>query len=139
MTDPAGRADPAAATAASPPAPFASAEAFAAVLKPNRAIAGLDLGERTIGIALSDLRRQVATPLETLRRTKFTEDAARLLALLSARGATATSSLPRRSTREPALRRPFAASQTIDSSSAEKKTSAGAPASICRASAIEPA
>jgi putative Holliday junction resolvase len=35
---------------------------------------------------VSDLRRQVATPLSTLRRVKFTEDAAALLALVTARG-----------------------------------------------------
>nr|WP_207623927.1 Holliday junction resolvase RuvX [Rhodobacter calidifons] len=52
-----------------------------------RAIAGLDLGDKTIGVALSDLRRQVATPVEVIRREKFTLDAGRLLALLEARGA----------------------------------------------------
>jgi putative holliday junction resolvase len=62
-------------------------EAFLAALPPNRAIAGLDLGDKTIGVALSDLRRQVATPVEVIRREKFTLDAARLLALLTARGA----------------------------------------------------
>ena len=62
-------------------------EDFAAALPPNRAIAGLDLGNKTIGVALSDLRRQVATPLEVIRREKFTIDAGRLLALLEARGA----------------------------------------------------
>ena len=62
-------------------------EDFAAALPPNRAIAGLDLGDKTIGVALSDLRRQVATPLEVIRREKFTIDAGRLLALLEARGA----------------------------------------------------
>ena len=36
---------------------------FLAALPPNRAIAGLDLGTVTIGVALSDLRRQVATPV----------------------------------------------------------------------------
>ncbi|MBA4351350.1 MAG: Holliday junction resolvase RuvX [Rhodobacter sp.] len=64
-----------------------SFEAFAATLPPNRAIAGLDFGDKTIGIAISDLRRMVATPVETLRRVKFTEDATRLLALLTTRGA----------------------------------------------------
>ncbi len=62
-------------------------EGFLAALPPNRAIAGLDLGDKTIGVALSDLRRQVATPIEVIRREKFTLDAPRLLALLSARGA----------------------------------------------------
>jgi putative Holliday junction resolvase len=61
--------------------------AFVPHLPPNRAIAGLDLGDKTIGIAISDLRRAVATPVETLRRVKFTADAAALLTLLAARGA----------------------------------------------------
>lgn len=65
----------------------ASVEEFLAALRPNRAIAGLDLGDKTIGVALSDLRRQVATPIEVIRREKFTLDAGRLLALLEARGA----------------------------------------------------
>lgn len=65
----------------------ASVEEFLAALPPNRAIAGLDLGTHTIGVALSDLRRQVATPVEVIRREKFTIDAGRLLALLEARGA----------------------------------------------------
>jgi putative holliday junction resolvase len=60
---------------------------FIAALPPNRAIAGLDLGDKTIGVALSDLRRVVASPLETIRRVKFTQDATALLALLDARGA----------------------------------------------------
>lgn len=65
----------------------ASVEDFVAALPPNRAVAGLDLGDKTIGVALSDLRRQVATPIEVIRREKFTLDAAKLLALLTARGA----------------------------------------------------
>ena len=65
----------------------ATVEEFAAALPPNRAVAGLDLGDKTIGVALSDLRRQVATPIEVIRRKKFTIDAAKLLALLEARGA----------------------------------------------------
>jgi len=60
---------------------------FAASLPAGRAIAGLDLGDKTIGVALSDLRRSVATPVEVIRREKFTLDASRLLALLTARGA----------------------------------------------------
>jgi putative Holliday junction resolvase len=65
----------------------AGIEEFAAALPPNGAVAGLDLGTATIGVALSDLRRQVATPVEVIRREKFTQDAARLLALLDRRGA----------------------------------------------------
>jgi putative Holliday junction resolvase len=60
---------------------------FLAALPPNRAIAGLDLGDKTIGVAVSDLRRQVATPIEVIRREKFTIDAGKLMALLETRGA----------------------------------------------------
>ena len=55
------------------------------LLPPYRAICGLDLGDKTIGVAISDLRRGIATPVEVIRRTKFTEDAAKLLAILTAR------------------------------------------------------
>ena len=58
---------------------------FAAALPANRSIAGLDLGEKTIGVAISDLRRSIATPTEIIRRTKFTDDATRLMALLTTR------------------------------------------------------
>jgi putative Holliday junction resolvase len=40
---------------------------------------GLDLGTKTIGLALSDVGRQIASPLETIRRVKFQADAAALL------------------------------------------------------------
>ena len=43
---------------------------------------GADLGAKTIGLALSDVERRIATPLETIRRTKFAKDAARLVALM---------------------------------------------------------
>ena len=42
---------------------------------------GLDLGTKTIGIATSDLTRQIATPVTTITRTKFTPDATELLAI----------------------------------------------------------
>ena len=61
--------------------------AFAAAIPTGRPIAGLDLGEKTIGVALSDLRHMVASPIETIRREKFTADAATLLALLAGRNA----------------------------------------------------
>jgi putative Holliday junction resolvase len=57
----------------------ADAQAFASALPRGGAIAGLDLGTVTIGVAVSDLRRRVATPLETVKRKKFTLDAQRLL------------------------------------------------------------
>lgn len=63
-----------------------SAEGFAALLPREGAVAGLDLGTVTIGVAVSDLRRRVATPLETIRRKKFTLDAERLLAIAAGRG-----------------------------------------------------
>ena len=43
---------------------------------------GADLGTKTIGLALSDVERRIATPLETIKRTKFAKDAARLVALM---------------------------------------------------------
>jgi putative holliday junction resolvase len=61
-------------------------EGFAAALPERGAVAGLDFGDKTIGVAVSDSFRQVASPLMTIRRVKFTVDAADLLALLSARG-----------------------------------------------------
>ncbi len=48
---------------------------------------GLDLGTKTIGVAISDGMRYSATPLETIRRTKFTADAERLLALIAVNAA----------------------------------------------------
>jgi putative Holliday junction resolvase len=60
--------------------------AFLTALPASGALAGLDFGDKTIGIAISDLRRQVATPLSTIRRVKFTADADALLALCTARG-----------------------------------------------------
>ena len=60
-------------------------EALADSLTGHGALAGLDLGDKTIGVAVSDLRQGVATPLETIRRTKFTADAAALLAILQTR------------------------------------------------------
>jgi putative Holliday junction resolvase len=57
-----------------------SVEAFAALLPQKAALLGLDLGTVTIGLALSDLGRQIASPLRTIARTKFTADAADLLA-----------------------------------------------------------
>ncbi|CUJ89692.1 Putative Holliday junction resolvase [Ruegeria denitrificans] len=60
-------------------------EEFAAALRPMTALMGLDLGEKTIGVAVSDRMRGVASPLETVRRKKFTLDSARLLELIADR------------------------------------------------------
>jgi putative Holliday junction resolvase len=59
---------------------------FAAALPRHGALAGLDLGTKTIGVAVSDGMRQVASPLLVIKRRKFTQDAADLLALSTARG-----------------------------------------------------
>ena len=58
---------------------------FAAALPRHGALAGLDLGDKTIGVAVSDGLRQVATPLLTIRRVKFTTDAEELLKIVRAR------------------------------------------------------
>ena len=50
-------------------------------LPPRAPILGLDLGTRTIGVAISDLTRQIASPLETIARRKFADDAQRLIHL----------------------------------------------------------
>ena len=58
---------------------------FVAALPSMRALAGLDLGDKTIGVAVSDTFRSVATPLETIRRKKFGVDAESLLAIVTQR------------------------------------------------------
>ena len=58
---------------------------FSAAIPAYGAIAGLDLGTVTIGVAVSDLMKSVASPLETIKRKKFGVDAARLLELTDAR------------------------------------------------------
>jgi len=54
-----------------------TADFFTSLPDKNR-ILGLDIGTKTIGLALSDVLTTIATPLETIKRTKFTADAARL-------------------------------------------------------------
>lgn len=56
-------------------------EELAAELQPNQAIAGLDLGTKTIGLSVSDLGRRFATPREVIRRVKFGIDAEALLSM----------------------------------------------------------
>lgn len=58
---------------------------FAALLPAFGAVAGLDLGTKTIGVAVSDSLRSVASPLSTIRREKFTLDVAQLLKITDAR------------------------------------------------------
>ena len=59
----------------------------AALLAPRGALIGLDLGTKTIGVATSDPDRRLATTVETIARTTFTVDAARILALAAERKA----------------------------------------------------
>ena len=62
----------------------------AAPLLPVRgALVGLDLGTKTIGVAVSDPDRRVAAPVETVARQRFTLDAARLIELAQERRAVA--------------------------------------------------
>ncbi len=63
-------------------APLGSVEAL--TLGPGQRLMGLDVGAKTIGIAFSDVRRVVATPRETIRRTKFTRDVETLRRLIEA-------------------------------------------------------
>lgn len=63
-----------------------AAEGFAAALAPRRALLGLDLGTKTIGVAVSDTLRRIASPLRTLRRSTFGTDAAVLIAIAAERG-----------------------------------------------------
>lgn len=52
--------------------------AFMEGLAPGARLLGLDLGTRTIGLALSDVEHRIATPLETVKRVKFTPDVAKV-------------------------------------------------------------
>lgn len=54
---------------------------------PNTPWLGLDLGEKTIGVAISDPGRRIASPLELIRREKFGQDADRLMAIMAKRQA----------------------------------------------------
>jgi putative Holliday junction resolvase len=55
-------------------------------LAPDSRVLGVDVGDKTIGLALSDVTRRIATPMETIRRGKFTRDAERLAALVAEHG-----------------------------------------------------
>ncbi len=59
--------------------------ALPAALTSGQRLLGLDLGEKTIGLALSDATLTVASPLDTIRRTKFTQDAMALEKLIDER------------------------------------------------------
>ena len=58
-----------------------------ALLPRHTPVVGLDLGEKTIGVAVSDASRSIASPMELIRKSKFTDDLATLFRLMESRGA----------------------------------------------------
>ena len=66
-----------------PPFPI---EELPSKLQPGARLLGFDLGTKTIGLALSDVTRVIATPYETVRRTKFTADAKTVAAIAAKEG-----------------------------------------------------
>jgi putative Holliday junction resolvase len=64
-------------------------EELAASTPPGTPWLGLDLGEKTIGVAASDATRMIASPLVLIRKTKFTQDAEAVLKLMDGRRASA--------------------------------------------------
>lgn len=66
--------------------PILAIDELRAALPAGRRLLGLDVGQKTIGLAISDSDFKVATPVETIRRTKFAADAQRLAELTAARG-----------------------------------------------------
>lgn len=67
------------------PAPVLPLIEAAALLPAQGGLIGLDLGTKTIGVAVSDPARRIATGVETIARTAFKADAGRMLALASER------------------------------------------------------
>jgi putative pre-16S rRNA nuclease len=65
--------------------PTTELDAFATSLTVAGPILGLDIGEKTIGLAVSDATRLIASPLDTIRRKKWTDDLARLVAVIHER------------------------------------------------------
>lgn len=62
---------------------------LSAACPPNTPWLGLDLGENTIGVSVSDTGRIIASPLELIRKTKFTQDAERLFKIMDGRNVSA--------------------------------------------------
>lgn len=65
--------------------PICSISEIRALLPRQACLLGLDLGEKTIGLALSDPGLAIASPIETLRRSKFTRDAEALIGVIEQR------------------------------------------------------
>jgi len=66
--------------------PVTPLEALAAGLKPEARVLGLDVGTKTVGLALSDVRRMFASPMETIRRTRLAADLARIKDIVAGHG-----------------------------------------------------
>ena len=64
---------------------FDNIEDFFGAMPAFQGLAGLDLGDKTIGVSVSDTFQSIATPLETIKRRKFSLDAARLAEIVAAR------------------------------------------------------
>ena len=60
--------------------------ALRAAVAPGMRLIGLDIGTKTIGLALSDTRMVIASPLETIRRRRFRDDMATLFASIDRHG-----------------------------------------------------
>lgn len=63
-------------------APYYEVPAFGAVLPAHGRVVGLDVGEKTIGVAVSDERRQIASPQITIYRRKWVQDVEALEAMI---------------------------------------------------------
>jgi putative pre-16S rRNA nuclease len=68
---------------AAPPLPI---EDLPSKLQREARLLGLDVGTKTVGLALSDVTRSIATPYETIRRTKFTADAKIIAGIVAKEG-----------------------------------------------------
>ncbi|MFW0777363.1 MAG: Holliday junction resolvase RuvX [Rickettsiales bacterium] len=62
---------------------FDSSAEFINTLSKDARLLGIDLGDKTIGLALSDVMRSIASPMETIERTKFGKDVVRLQKIIS--------------------------------------------------------
>ncbi|MGO4411065.1 MULTISPECIES: Holliday junction resolvase RuvX [unclassified Brevundimonas] len=60
-----------------------------AACPPDTPWMGLDLGENTIGVAVSDTSRMIASPLQLIRKVKFSQDAEQLIKLMNGRNVSA--------------------------------------------------
>jgi putative pre-16S rRNA nuclease len=67
-------------------APVVTIEELAGRLRRNDRLMGIDLGTKTIGLALSDVERRLATPLETIKRIKYRQDVEKMLTLAQKHG-----------------------------------------------------